>query len=63
MNLKELIKHAEKMVGDDWEKLLIDIPDELNGGYMTINEENVVIENGIMQLDFSKTYPDVYDQE
>ena len=61
MNLKQLVEHAESQVGDDWENLNIDIPDEFNGGWLTVTKENVVIEDGTLALDFSKTYPDEYE--
>ena len=58
MTLIELIEDAKSKAGDEWDKLQIEIPDEFNGGWHTLSEENVVVDDGLLILDFWKSRPD-----
>ncbi|WP_448512137.1 hypothetical protein [Photorhabdus laumondii] len=59
MTIAELIELLKEHF-EDWESRELEIPDELNGGYQTVEYENVVIEsdNRFIRLDCWMSYPE-----
>ncbi|MCC8384620.1 hypothetical protein GPY51_10885 [Photorhabdus laumondii subsp. laumondii] len=60
MTIAELIELLKERLGDDWENRELEIPDEFNGGWLTVEPENVVIEsdNRFIRLDCWMSYPE-----
>ncbi|MCC8376421.1 MULTISPECIES: hypothetical protein [Photorhabdus] len=59
MTIAELIELLKEHF-EDWESRELEIPDEFNGGWLTVEPENVVIEsdNRFIRLDCWMSYPD-----
>lgn len=64
MKFSEFIDLIKEKAGDKWADVRLEVPDEFNGGWLTITPENVVVDdigpNGIpfVKLDCWKSYPD-----
>ncbi|EQB98779.1 hypothetical protein [Photorhabdus temperata] len=60
MTIAELIELLKEHFGEDWKNRELEIPDELNGGWLTVEPENVIIEsdNEFIKLDCWMSYPD-----
>ncbi|KER01090.1 hypothetical protein LGZ99_22480 [Photorhabdus temperata] len=60
MTIAELIELLKERFGDNWENCELEIPDELNGGWLTVEHENVVIEsdNEFIKLNCWMSYPE-----
>ncbi|KER01064.1 hypothetical protein [Photorhabdus temperata] len=60
MTIAELIELLKEQFGDDWKNRELEIPDEFNGGWLTVEPENVVIEsdNEFIKLDCWMSYPE-----
>ena len=64
MKFSEFIDLIKEKAGDKWADVQLEVPDEFNGGWLTIAPENVVVDdigpNSIqfVKLDCWKSYPD-----
>ncbi|ETS31101.1 hypothetical protein BB987_09325 [Photorhabdus temperata] len=59
MTIAELIELLKMRCGNEWMNCKLDIPDEFNGGWLTVEPENVVIESDeFIQLNCWMSYPD-----
>ncbi|OWO84015.1 hypothetical protein B5C26_02975 [Photorhabdus luminescens] len=60
MTIAELIELLKMHFGNEWMNCKLEIPDEFNGGWLTVEFENVVIksDNEFIKLDCWMSYPD-----
>ncbi|MCC8364941.1 hypothetical protein J8V57_09795 [Xenorhabdus sp. PB61.4] len=60
MTIAELIELLKTRIGSGWETHKLEVPDEFNGGWLTVEPENIVInsDSKFIQLDCWMSYPD-----
>ncbi|NHB63197.1 hypothetical protein [Photorhabdus sp. RW14-46] len=65
MKFIDFIELIKDKTGENWENVQLEVPDEFNGGWLTIEPENVVVDelhpssgNQFIKLDCWKTYPE-----